>query len=140
MGTTLVAAVISGRQVEIVNVGDSRAYQSDLLGLIQVTRDHTLANEAELDGSLPMGGIDDDSGRWAHALARYLGEGPEVEVDQFGPLDLIEGGWLLLCSDGLHSVMSLEEMDRLLETVEDAQTAASNLVDEALRRTTEDNV
>jgi hypothetical protein len=36
--------------------------------------------------------------------------------------------------------MSAEEMDGLLENVEDAQKAASELVEEALRRGTEDNV
>jgi protein phosphatase len=140
MGTTLVAAVVSGRQAEIVNVGDSRAYQSDLLGLIQVTQDHTMAYEAERDGSLPMGGLEDDSSRWASALARYLGAEGRLEVDRFGPLDLLEGGWLLLCSDGLHGVMSLDEIDAFLVDQSDAQKAAVGLVEEALKRKTGDNV
>jgi len=140
MGTTLVAAVVSGNKAEIVNVGDSRAYQSDLLGLIQVTQDHTMAYEAEQDGSLPFGGTEDDSGRWGSALARYLGAGKEVEVDRFGPLDLLEGGWLLLCSDGLHGVLSVDDIDSVLVEHSDAGEAAVGLVEGALARNTGDNV
>ena len=140
MGTTLVAALISGRRAEIVNVGDSRAYQSDLLGLIQVTQDHTMAYEASRDGIIPMVGSEDESSPWGSALARYLGAGPEVEVDRFGPLDLLEGGWLLLCSDGLHGVMSLDEIDSFLVERADAQEAALGLVEAALEQKTGDNV
>jgi protein phosphatase len=140
MGTTLVASVVSGRQAEIVNVGDSRAYQSDPLGLIQVTRDHTMASEAKEEGMPHLAGFDGDAPQWGSALARYLGEGPEVKVDRFGPFDLIEGGWLLLCSDGLHGVLSADEMDELLVGRTDAQEAAAELVDEALSRETADNV
>jgi len=140
MGTTLVAALLSGRQAEIVNVGDSRAYNSDLLGLLQVTRDHTLAEEAARDGSLAESQLDADSSRWANALARYLGAAEEVEVDRFGPLELLEGGWLLLSSDGLHGVMSLDEIDACLKRQTDAEGAVTELVEEALARHTGDNV
>jgi len=140
MGTTLVAALLSGRQAEIVNVGDSRAYNSDLLGLLQVTRDHTMAEEAARDGSLAEDQLDTDSSRWANALARYLGAADEVEVDRFGPLELLEGGWLLLSSDGLHGVMSLDEIDACLKGQTDAEGAATELVEEALARQTGDNV
>lgn len=140
MGTTLVAAVVTGTSVEIVNVGDSRAYLSDLLGLMPVTQDHTMAYEAERNGSIPFMEAEDESGRWAGALARYLGAGEELETDRFGPLDLLDGGWLLLCSDGLHGVMSLDEIDVFLAGQSDAVGAAEGLVEEALQRGTEDNV
>lgn len=140
MGTTLVAAVVSETRAEVVNVGDSRAYHSDLLGLIQVTEDHTMAYEALRDGSTPIDEIEDESGRWANALGRYLGAGPQIDVDRFGPLDLLEGGWLLLCSDGLHGVMSLDEIDAFLVGKSDVDAAATGLVEEALKRNTGDNV
>ncbi|MCJ7630517.1 MAG: hypothetical protein MUO50_19255, partial [Longimicrobiales bacterium] len=58
----------------------------------------------------------------------------------FGPLDLLEGGWLLLCSDGLHGVMPLDEIDAFLVRQADAERAAAGLVEEALARKTGDNV
>jgi serine/threonine protein phosphatase PrpC len=140
MGTTLVAAILSGRQVQIANVGDSRAYNSDLLGLLQVTRDHTMAEEAALTGEILFHEPGDGPNRWAGALARYLGAEDDVEVDSFGPLDLLEGGWLLLCSDGLHGVMSLDEIDAFLVGQTDAEKAAEGLIEEALARKTGDNV
>ena len=42
MGTTLVAALIHGRCLTVVNVGDSRAYKVDADGIRQITRDHSL--------------------------------------------------------------------------------------------------
>ena len=42
MGTTLVAALICGHRVTVVNVGDSRAYKVDGDGIRQITRDHSL--------------------------------------------------------------------------------------------------
>ena len=42
MGTTLVAALIHGNRVTIINVGDSRAYKVDNDGIRQITRDHSL--------------------------------------------------------------------------------------------------
>ena len=139
MGTTLVAAVLSGRRAEIVNVGDSRAYNSDVLGLIQLTQDHTMAEEAAREGALGFEAMEDGANRWAGALARYLGASEEVEVDRFGPLDLLEGGWLVLCSDGVHGVMSVDEINRFLLGQSDAEPAATGLVEEALARKTGDN-
>ena len=140
MGSTLVAAVMSGRGAEIVHVGDSRAYASDLLGLIQLTEDHTMAAEALRDGTLSALDVSESSTRWAGSLARYLGSGPDVQADRYGPVDLVEGGWLLLCSDGLHGVMALEDMETVLMGQTDAQAAAVELVEEALARNTGDNV
>ena len=42
MGTTLVAALIRGRQVTVLNVGDSRAYRVTGDGIWQITQDHSL--------------------------------------------------------------------------------------------------
>jgi len=140
MGSTLVAAVLSGHRADVVHVGDSRAYLSDLLGLVQVTQDHSMAAEALRDGSASVLDVSESSERWAGALARYLGAAETVRPDRHGPLDLVEGGWLLLCSDGLHSVLSLDELDEFLVGQVDAQAAAAGLVEEALARNTGDNV
>ena len=42
MGTTLVAALVRGKNVTIVNVGDSRAYCIDKTGITQITVDHSV--------------------------------------------------------------------------------------------------
>jgi len=140
MGTTMVAALIDGTSAEVINVGDSRAYCSDSLGLIQVTRDHTMAAEAAMDVTVLAGELDAGPSRWAGALARYLGSEEKVKVDRFGPFQLLEGGWLLLCSDGLHGVMTEKELGSFLQAHTDAEAAAGALIDQALERSTGDNI
>jgi protein phosphatase len=137
-GTTLVAALIKGTTVEIVNVGDSRAYHLDPLGLVQVTRDHTMGSEAEKEGAFTAAEV--AASPWSNALARYLGAEKALEVDYFGPFEVEKGGWLLLCSDGFHRVFSMEEMEGELGPETDPEAAAGRLVQEALDRGTEDNV
>jgi protein phosphatase len=140
MGTTLVAALINGTRAEIINVGDSRAYCSDSLGLIQITRDHSMAAEAAQDATVLADELETGPSRWAGALARYLGAEDSVRVDRFGPVELVEGGWLLLCSDGLHGVMAEKELDSFFKDYTDAEKAASGLVEKALERNTGDNI
>jgi protein phosphatase len=137
MRTTLVAAVISGEGAEVANVGDCRAYQFDPLGLLQITKDHTLDAEAAHEGvpTEVRAGV-----QWAGALTRHLGAEKEVEVDFFGPLALHQGGWLLFCSDGLHRVLSAEEMEGILSSEADPESAAERFVEAALRNGTQDNV
>jgi protein phosphatase len=140
MGTTLVAALISGTRADIINVGDSRAYCSDSLGLVQVTRDHTMAAEAAQDAGVLDGELEAGPSRWTGALARYLGAEERIRVDRFGPIELSEGGWLLLCSDGLHGVMTEADLDSFLRDHSDAEEAVGGLVEEALKRHTGDNI
>jgi protein phosphatase len=138
MGTTMVAALTSDQGIDIVNVGDSRAYHLDPLGFVQVTRDHTMAEEAARLGPELQGQA--VSAAWAGSLARFLGEKDSVLVDRFGPLDLHEGGWLLLCSDGLHGVMSRDDLELRLLKESDPTEAARGLVAAALENQTMDNV
>lgn len=138
MGTTLVAAVLDERGAEVAHVGDSRAYHLDPLGLVQITRDHTMAREATETGAILE--AQDAPDRWAGALARYLGAEKTVEVEHHGLVVLHEGGWLLLCSDGLHGVLSSGDMETCLAEATDPSDAARHLVASALERKTEDNV
>jgi serine/threonine protein phosphatase PrpC len=137
-GTTLVAALTSDQGIEIVNVGDSRAYHLDPMGFVQITRDHTMAEEAARLGT-DLGG-QAASAAWAGSLARFLGEGDTVQADRFGPVDLHEGGWLLLCSDGLHGVLSADDLELCLLKESDPTEGAAHLVAAALEANTLDNV
>lgn len=138
MGTTLVAAILAGNGVEIANVGDSRAYQVDSLGLIRVTRDHTMAEEAVREGAFSPD--EADASPWANALSRYLGAGEEVDVDTYGPFQIQQRGWILLCTDGLYKVLPTEEIESTLVDGTDPQEVVRTLVAKALERGTLDNV
>jgi serine/threonine protein phosphatase PrpC len=95
MGTTLTAALVSGRSVLVAQVGDSRAYLCRGDSLTQLTKDQTVkASVLELQ---PDAVINENLG---NMLAQALGTEPEVKV-AITAAELQQGDVLLLCSDGL---------------------------------------
>jgi serine/threonine protein phosphatase PrpC len=138
MGTTLVAALIDGRGLEIASVGDSRAYLLGPAGLVQVTRDHTFGAEAAERGVAGAEHVIDT--RWGRALTRSLGTEESLEVDRFGPFRLDDGVRLLLCSDGVHGVLTDDTIERCLNGVPDLGSAVDRLIDAALEEGSEDNL
>ncbi|MBT8337462.1 MAG: protein phosphatase 2C domain-containing protein [Gemmatimonadetes bacterium] len=138
MGTTLVAALAEDARVTVANVGDSRAYRCTPLGLRRITVDHTHGEEARQAGAAaPTGALAD---RWASALTRSLGTRPEVEVDVFGPFDMDDGECVLLCSDGVHGVLTDEAIERWSQDLRDLDGAVEVLLRSALDTGSEDNV
>lgn len=130
-GTTVVAAVVRGSQLWIANVGDSRAYLLRDGQLRQLSRDHDLASELGVNPSAPWIG--------RHVVTRALGQKPEVEVDVFPPLGLRTRDRILLCSDGLTSPLSAEEIGEVAAGLP-PQAAAGALVKAANERGGPDNV
>lgn len=137
MGTTMLAAVVAEDGVRIANVGDSRAYFADSLGITQITSDHTVAAEAAKTG--PGEGAEVASTPWGGTLTRALGMHATVDVDEFGPLSLGEGNWLILCTDGVYRVLSETEIEECVLRESDPESVANRLVEMALAKGTEDN-
>lgn len=138
MGTTLVAAHAVGHRVTIANVGDSRAYRLTPLGLRRISIDHTHGEQARQAGAGNEGGV--VPGRWASALTRSLGSKPEVEVDVFGPFDVDDGESILLCSDGIHGVVTDERLEAWSQRLDEPDAAIERLLRLALESGSEDNV
>ncbi|MDR2196059.1 MAG: protein phosphatase 2C domain-containing protein [Gallionellaceae bacterium] len=113
--TTLVAARCAGDACEIVNVGDSRAYRISATGeWTQLSRDHTLLNDL-IDEGMAESGVE-YAGLYqmlAHCLAA------DHEEDSFAVhhcrTPFLRGDNLLLCSDGLHDVLSDEKLCGLFD-------------------------
>lgn len=137
MGSTLVVAHAVGHRVTVANVGDSRAYRCTPLGIRRISIDHTHAEEARISGA--SGDIEAVAGRWANALTRSLGGRPEIEVDLFGPFEVDDGESILLCSDGVHGVLSDSRIEAWSQTLDDPETAVQELVRLALGAGSEDN-
>lgn len=105
MGTTCAAALVIGKKIYIVNVGDSRAYVMNKNGIRQVTTDHTYVEMLCRSGQItpeeakvhPMRNV----------ITKAVGVEPDVEVDYF---ELEEEGnfSVFLCSDGLSGYCSEE--------------------------------
>ena len=107
MGTTLVAAYISGRRATIVNVGDSRCYAVNREGIQQITTDHSLVQMM-----LRRGELTEEQARFypgKNYITRAIGTEPTVECDIF-TWKLERGDALLLCSDGLHGIVDDQEI------------------------------
>jgi serine/threonine protein phosphatase PrpC len=138
MATTVVALLVDGTVGNLAHVGDSRGYLVRNAELRQLTNDHSWVNE-----QIEMGAISPDQAR-SHPLrnvvTRALGGKPELQVDlQVHKIEL--GDTLLLCSDGLTTMLPDDEITRVIrESGPDIEKTAQALVDEANERGGEDNI
>ncbi len=107
MGTTLVAAFVWGKNVCVVNVGDSRCYHVGPQGIRRVTVDHSLVQMMLMRGDLTAEEAKVYPGK--NYITRAIGTEPTVDIDLFS-LRLDRGEALLLCSDGLHGEMDDQEI------------------------------
>lgn len=137
MGTTLVAALLSGRHACVLNVGDSRAYLVDRGGIRRITQDHSLVEMMLRRGEVTTEEARRYPGR--NLITRAIGTENTVQCDIFH-LDLMRGDCLLLCSDGLSNL--LDDQELLFEIAHGAgkQDCCARLLDIAKRRGAPDNV
>jgi protein phosphatase len=138
MATTVAAVLVDGDVANIAHVGDSRIYLwSD--GQIQLlTSDHSWVNE-----QIQSGVISPEQAR-SHPLrnvvTRALGGRTDLAVD-IQSRKMKPGEVLLLCSDGLTTMVADEEIARVLAASEgDMKKAADALVEEANGHGGEDNI
>ena len=137
-GTTVTVALIVGQQMTIGHVGDSRAYALRSGGRIDaLTRDHSLVKRLE-----ELGQISSEEAA-AHpqrnVLYRALGQGDVLEPDIFtSPFP--QPGYLFLCSDGLWSVVSDDDICHIINEAPSLQTACQNLVAAANQAGGPDNI
>ena len=137
MGTTLVAALVSGGEAVILNEGDSRAYHINTDGIAQVTRDHSLVEDMVERGELTREQARNHPHR--NLITRALGAEPILLADCFRQ-PVKQGDYLLLCSDGLSNVVTDQEI--LYEVIHggEEETCCQRLLDIALHRGAPDNV
>lgn len=107
MGTTLVAALIRGQKVTVVNVGDSRAYGITEGGIRQLTKDHSLVQLMVDRGEIRPEMAKSYPGK--NLITRAIGTEPVVLCDMFRQ-EFQRGDFLLLCSDGLSNMMDDQEI------------------------------
>ncbi len=137
MGTTLVAALIRGKNITVVNVGDSRAYSIDRDGVQQLTVDHSLVQMMVERGELTPERARSYPGK--NLITRAIGTEPVVNCDIFHRK--ADGGeCLLLCTDGLSNLV--DEQEILFEVVHgvNKQQCCNRLMSIAKDRGAPDNV
>src|SRR3954468_4002568 len=137
MGTTLTGALVSGDEVSIVHVGDSRAYLYRDGALRQLTRDHSLVEELRRQGQLTSEEAEEHPQR--SIITRALGPEPDVELDVHTH-QARSGDVFLLCSDGLTSMVREDRVREILSSSSDLRAAADRLVREANEMGGRDNI
>ena len=137
MGTTLVAALLSGRNATIVNVGDSRCYHITSSDIRRVTVDHSVVQMMVDRGDLTPEVAKSYPGK--NLITRAIGTEPVVMCDIYHR-EVSKGDYLLLCSDGLSNVMDDQEI--LFEVVHGMNRAdcCQRLLEIAKNRGAPDNV
>jgi len=125
MGTTLTAALVEGDRVRLAHVGDSRAYLLRDGDLRLLTEDHTLVHRMVTEGEISKEEAETHPQR--SVLTRALGVDNVVDVDD-DTVQVRPGDRLLLCTDGLTSMVSEQAIEEALRGVPDPQEAARRLV------------
>jgi PPM family protein phosphatase len=126
MGTTLTAGTFDDDgNVVFGHVGDSRAYLARGGTLERITTDHSLVEELVRAGELTPEEAERDPRR--SMITRALGLEPGVEVD-VEEVSLAAGDRLLLCSDGLTTMLHEDEIATVLADEADPTAAAARLV------------
>jgi len=137
MGTTVVGFLLKGRVAAVAHVGDSRVYRWRDAKLELLTQDHTWVNEQVVAGYLSA-----EQAR-AHPLknvvTRALGGESEVVVD-VREVEVMAGDVYVLCSDGLTTMLSDQEIERRLLEPVSVEEVCRNLVRDANAKGGLDNI
>ncbi len=138
MGTTLTVAEIDEHgKLSIGHVGDSRAYLFRDGALTRITTDHSVVAELLEAGRITEEEVHTHPQR--SLVTRALGMARWIDVDTFSE-QLRPGDRVLLCSDGLTTMLSDDEVGAALRTCESAEEAAQALVDLANQAGGHDNI
>ena len=138
MGTTIVGAMLESQVMAIAHVGDSRGYRLREGHLELLTQDHTWVNEQVVAGYLSEEQA--KSHPLKNVVTRALGGDSEIVVDVM-ETDVRPGDLFLLCSDGLTTMLSDQEIhDRITAPGETLAEICHSMVQDANARGGFDNV
>lgn len=137
MGTTVVGAIYDGPMIAIAHVGDSRGYRLRDGHLELLTQDHTWVNEQVVAGYLSEDQA--KSHPLKNVVTRALGGDNEVVVDVIETPTRV-GDLFLLCSDGLTTMLSDQEIHERLASSTDLAEIGNRLIRDANARGGFDNV
>lgn len=137
MGTTLTAVAVSDGAAHLAHVGDSRCYLIRSGAMSQLSSDHTLVARMVQEGKLTPEQAEVHPQR--SILTRALGAEAEVDVDSL-EIELQPGDRLLLCSDGLSSVIGEDRIHSILADAKELEEACAELIAEANAQGGPDNI
>ncbi len=137
IGCTASCVLIENNKMAIAHVGDSRIYLLHHGTLVRLTHDHSYVEEL-----VDAGEITADEARVHPSrsiITRALGSDPDMYADHF-TLDVSTGDRLIVCSDGLSSMVEDSEIEAIAVSSVTPQSAADNLTSAALSAGGHDNI
>ena len=137
MGCTLEVVLLDGPNCVIGHVGDSRVYHMRHGRLKMITHDHTLVSRLVELGHITEAEAENHPRR--SELQQAIGGRTEV-VPELLTLGIIEGDWLIVCSDGLSNQLHITTMEATLRDSHSAEKAARRLINLAIMNGANDNV
>jgi protein phosphatase len=137
MGTTIAAALMIGNKLSIAHLGDSRVYLIRSNNIEQLTDDHSIVNEQFKRDIITK----EEAARSTikNLLTKALGISPEVEAD-LNELTLFDGDILLLCSDGLNTMLTDESILKIISLAKRPSDACEFLINAANEKGGKDNI
>jgi protein phosphatase len=138
MGTTLTVVYSVGAAAFVVHAGDSRAYLFRGGKLVQLTRDHTVAQLLADTGAITPEEISTHAHR--HHLTNFAGGPSSGIMPEIDTLRLQDGDRILLCTDGLTDMVEDASIAATLSQQPEPQPACQALIDRALAAGGRDNV
>jgi PPM family protein phosphatase len=138
MGTTLSALVLTGNKALIAHVGDSRIYLCRENNSERLTIDHTKTQALiDLGQILPE---DENNPCRNHILTQALGGYDDLDAVFTRVEDIRNGDVFLLCTDGLHDLVTDREIQAILANNALPQNNCDALVQTAIQRGGNDNI
>jgi len=137
MGTTFTGCFIHKQNAYIIHVGDSRLYVKRGSEFKLLTSDHTIVGEFYRRGEISYDDTFDHPQR--NYLTRVLGVAEDIDPD-FSSYEILREDIILMCSDGLNSMLKDEVISSIIGKYKNAQDIAKNLIKGAIKKGGLDNI
>ena len=137
MGTTIVAVLLKRNKLSIAHIGDSRAYLIRAGNIDQLTDDHSMVNEQVKHDIISP--AEAATSEMRNILTRALGISAETEAD-LDELTVFSDDILLLCSDGLTTMLSDEAIMDIISAAGNPAAACDLLINAANEHGGKDNI
>ncbi|HEX7415638.1 MAG TPA: SpoIIE family protein phosphatase, partial [Smithellaceae bacterium] len=137
MGTTIAAALMIDNKLSIAHIGDSRVYLIRSDNIEQLTDDHSIVNEQIKRNIITK--EDAAKSTIKNLLTKALGISPEAEAE-LNELTLFDGDILLLCSDGLNTMLTDEAILKIISSAKRPIDACDFLINAANEKGGKDNI
>lgn len=138
MGTTLVGVIIKNKQAFCFNVGDSRCYLVREEQIEQITEDDSEVWKLYKKKLLTKDEL--VKNKRGHIITQAIALAPTVEPHIYPSFKLQDGDKILLCSDGVHDVLTDFEINKIVGSESDLPAIAMKLTEEALTAGSKDDI